>query len=148
VHPKVAQELMRHSDINLTMSRYTHTLTGQTSRAIDSLPDLTTSARKEKSVMTGTDNRPADCVSKTKQIMPEKNFAICLAKLGTENGNQPESTGIQADMGAHKKTVLINEKDGFLSKKLKWAGLDSNQRRLTPTGLQPVPFSHSGTNPI
>jgi len=28
-----------------------------------------------------------------------------------------------------------------------WAGLDSNQRRLAPTGLQPVPFSHSGTDP-
>jgi len=117
---------MRHSDINLTMSRYTHTLTGQTSRAIDSLPDLTTSAQKEKSAMTGTDNRSADCVSKTKQIMPEKNFAICLAKLGTENGNQPESTGKQTDLSAHKKTALIKEKGGFLGKKLKWAGLDSN----------------------
>ena len=29
VHPKTAQDLMRHSDINLTMSRYTHTLRGQ-----------------------------------------------------------------------------------------------------------------------
>jgi len=28
VHPKVAQAIMRHSDINLTMSRYTHTLKG------------------------------------------------------------------------------------------------------------------------
>ena len=28
-----------------------------------------------------------------------------------------------------------------------WRGLDSNQRRHTPTGLQPVPFSHSGTPP-
>jgi integrase len=28
VHPKTAQDLMRHSDINLTMSRYTHTLRG------------------------------------------------------------------------------------------------------------------------
>ena len=28
-----------------------------------------------------------------------------------------------------------------------WAGLDSNQRKLTLTGLQPVPFSHSGTDP-
>ena len=92
-------------------------------------------------------NRPADCVSKVKQIMPEKNFAICLAKLAAENGNQPESTGKQADMSAHKKTALINEKGGFLGKKIKWAGLDSNQRRLTPTGLQPVPFSHSGTDP-
>ncbi len=28
-----------------------------------------------------------------------------------------------------------------------WERLDSNQRRLTPTGLQPVPFGHSGTLP-
>ena len=28
-----------------------------------------------------------------------------------------------------------------------WRGLDSNQRRRKPTGLQPVPFSHSGTPP-
>ncbi len=32
--------------------------------------------------------------------------------------------------------------------KKEWAGLDSNQRRLTPTGLQPVPFSLSGTDPF
>ena len=29
-----------------------------------------------------------------------------------------------------------------------WRGLDSNQRRRTPAGLQPAPFSHSGTPPI
>ena len=40
VHPKTAQDLMRHSDINLTMSRYTHTLRGQTARAVESLPDF------------------------------------------------------------------------------------------------------------
>ena len=28
-----------------------------------------------------------------------------------------------------------------------WAGLDSNQRKLTLMGLQPIPFSHSGTDP-
>src|SRR5574341_113553 len=28
-----------------------------------------------------------------------------------------------------------------------WGGEDSNLRRLTPTGLQPVPFGHSGTSP-
>src|SRR5690606_34280879 len=28
-----------------------------------------------------------------------------------------------------------------------WAGLDLNQRRQMPTGLQPVPFGHSGTDP-
>jgi len=29
----------------------------------------------------------------------------------------------------------------------KWAELDSNQRKLSLTGLQPVPFSHSGIDP-
>src|SRR5579872_2309234 len=28
-----------------------------------------------------------------------------------------------------------------------WRGLDSNQRRCSPTDLQSVPFSHSGTPP-
>jgi len=45
VHPKVAQTLMRHSDINLTLSLYTHTLTGQEVKAVESLPDF--SGRKE-----------------------------------------------------------------------------------------------------
>ena len=40
VHPKVAQVIMRHSDINLTMSRYTHIFRGQESEAVAKLPDL------------------------------------------------------------------------------------------------------------
>ena len=32
-------------------------------------------------------------------------------------------------------------------KELLWAGLDSNQRSGNATGLQPVPFGHSGTDP-
>ena len=31
--------------------------------------------------------------------------------------------------------------------KKQWAGLDSNQRKLTLMGLQPIPFSRSGTDP-
>lgn len=46
VHPKVAQSIMRHSNINLTMSRYTHTLAGQESQAIAGLPDLSLSNGK------------------------------------------------------------------------------------------------------
>jgi len=46
VHPKTAQTLMRHSDINLTMSRYTHTLRGQEATAVESLPDLSSEAKK------------------------------------------------------------------------------------------------------
>ena len=35
IHPKVAQSIMRHSDINLTMTLYTHTLVGQDSQALE-----------------------------------------------------------------------------------------------------------------
>ena len=40
VHPNVAQAIMRHSDINLTMSRYSHVMEGQEAEAVARLPDL------------------------------------------------------------------------------------------------------------
>jgi len=59
-HPKVAQAIMRHSDINLTMSRYTHTLRGQEAKAIESLPDpALPSTQAQQGVKTGTDDDSA-----------------------------------------------------------------------------------------
>ncbi len=55
VHPKIAQELMRHSDINLTMSLYTHTLRGQEADAVNKLPDFSAPS-KESQRKTGTDD--------------------------------------------------------------------------------------------
>ena len=43
VMPKAAQEILRHSDVNLTMNIYTHSLTGQNAQAVESLPDLSPS---------------------------------------------------------------------------------------------------------
>ena len=39
-HPKVAQSIMRHSDINLTLSRYSHVYNGQEVDALAKLPDF------------------------------------------------------------------------------------------------------------
>jgi len=66
VHPKTAQQLMRHSDINLTMSRYTHVLRGQERTAIESLPDLDKLPQSQKQVKTGTDNIAVDGISDAK----------------------------------------------------------------------------------
>jgi len=44
----VAQSIMRHSDINLTMSIYTHTVRGQESEAVAKLPDLSTPSKQQK----------------------------------------------------------------------------------------------------
>jgi integrase len=40
VHPKLAQRLARHSDINLTMMRYSHTLIADEATALEALPKL------------------------------------------------------------------------------------------------------------
>ncbi len=40
VPPKVAQDLARHSDINLTLSRYSHTVIADQAEALKVLPDL------------------------------------------------------------------------------------------------------------
>jgi len=62
-HPKVVQSIMRHCDINLTMSRYTHIFRGQESEAIAGLPDLSLpSKRRQKAVATGTDDRSGEDV--------------------------------------------------------------------------------------
>ena len=53
---KSLYECLPGSDINLTMSIYTHTLTGQESQAIANLPDLTQpSTEKLRAIATGTD---------------------------------------------------------------------------------------------
>ena len=48
IHPKVIQSIMRHSDINLTMSRYTHIFRGQESEAVAKLPELGATSKKRR----------------------------------------------------------------------------------------------------
>ena len=48
VQPKVVMEIMRHKDINLTMSRYAHLLSGQKQTAVNKLPRFGKPKRKEQ----------------------------------------------------------------------------------------------------
>ena len=59
VHPKVAQSIMRHSSIELTMSRYTHVFAGQEADAVAALPDLGAAPVKESGKLEATNNRQA-----------------------------------------------------------------------------------------
>ena len=72
VHPKVAQQILRHSKMDLTMSVYTHTLHGQESAAVAALPDLSIPAEAAQAA-TGTDGKPA-------QQHTPKNLARHLAR--------------------------------------------------------------------
>jgi integrase len=40
VHPRVAMELMRHKNLELTLGTYTHTLHGDLAKALDALPAI------------------------------------------------------------------------------------------------------------
>ena len=48
VHPKLAQELARHSDIRLTMNVYTHARLHDLAGAVDGLPSLLPAGRQEE----------------------------------------------------------------------------------------------------
>ena len=57
VHPKVAQDLARHSTITLTMDRYAHSVVEERRRALTALPDL--SGVGDEALATGTNGRIA-----------------------------------------------------------------------------------------
>ncbi len=74
-HPKLAQRLARHSDINLTMGRYSHTVLADEAQALDSLPSFPSvvsceQIEAERIVATGTDGR--------QNVLPS-----CLPKRGS-----------------------------------------------------------------
>ena len=58
VAPRMAQELLRHSDIRLTMNTYTHLQLVDTAGAVEALPGIPAPAtEKDRQVRTGTDGR-------------------------------------------------------------------------------------------
>ncbi len=72
---QTAQSHMRHSDINLTMTAYGHTLTGQEAAAVEALPDLSLPSGQQQRA-TGTDDRYVntgeDCAEKlTSKLTPQ-----------------------------------------------------------------------------
>lgn len=88
VHPKTAQALARHSDINLTMSRYTHSVLEAQSEAVNRLPDLN-AAMAGRSAATGTDGVAAE----VGRAAPGPSvLASCLAKqVGLHQTDQDQS---------------------------------------------------------
>ncbi len=54
VAPKVLMDLARHSDVNLTMGYYSHTLMADRAEALKSLPDLIGPEPKQQMRATGT----------------------------------------------------------------------------------------------
>ncbi len=108
VHPKTAQTLMRHSDINLTMSRYTHTLIGQESRAVESLPDFSKLARQSQK-KTGTDDKNVLATSCATSLPTS---CVLGRTLVDYSGLNISKTGIAENSDIASKTAILSEKQG------------------------------------
>jgi hypothetical protein len=113
---------MRHSDINLTMSRYTHVLSGQESKAIEALPDLMApSQESHRAKATGTDNKKVDTAHKSAYKK--------LTKKVVSDGVQLSSSGDVKD--------LVGDKDGAgdgVSNPSDEADLDAAWQGVSPVG--------------
>ncbi len=125
VHPKVAQSIMRHSDINLTMSIYTHTLRGQESEAIANLPDLSPPSRVAQ-VSTGTDG---------KTVEPTGGAYKKLAKKSDFDGNRNNPVVTSWQSGINKKSLNLSN-----SKSLKSIPLGAKKEPMSS------PDNSHGTN--
>ena len=119
VHPKVAQTLMRHSDINLTLSRYSHAQADQVAAAVNALPEFELQA----AVKTGTD----DSVGSENYI---KNNTIQPA-LDVKTGHKAAQSTHQINningVLIPPKTGLNNPKTAFLTNNNRPAIIPGNQ---------------------
>ena len=92
VHPKVSQSLMRHNDINLTMSRYTHKFRGQESEAVEKLPDLSLpSQKKQQALATGTDGKN-DLSQNLSELAGQKRISTNLGELSVTNQDMKKNS--------------------------------------------------------
>ena len=123
---------MRHSDIDLTMSRYTHVFRGQESDAVAALPDLDAAPVKQSAKATGTDNatvqatqaaqdatgrrRTGDHAQARRMDRPrpdndrrktgEKNSVFYLAREGSFSRASSRNAARKAQGGDNAKTLV------------------------------------------
>lgn len=109
VHPKVAQSIMRHSDINLTMSRYSHTYLEQESKAISRLPDFSLNGI-QRAKATGTDGEQTDGAYKPAYKELAKNaYSGChpSSLIGTQQCTNHLGNGTPTDSHKSLKNKAI-----------------------------------------
>ena len=103
VAPKTAQDLARHSDVNLTLSLYSHTLVEDRAEALKALPDLTV-AEAEAGTATGTDGKPF------------ANYLQGKPPQGAISCHEVQRRATQGGRGASGKEALGNKAKGTFPK--------------------------------
>ncbi len=76
IHPKTAMDLARHSDINLTLARYSHTLVADRANALDALETSRSEDEREEKRATGTYDFSSETGGADKQHDKPDNHAL------------------------------------------------------------------------
>ena len=141
VHPKVIQSIMRHSDINLTMSRYTHIFRGQESEAVAGMPDLSLPSKgAQKAVATGTDNKPIGAVQHSAKELTLK-LTPFLTPTAYSGCNQSATVGNEQDTFRENDGNGNCLNSGELDHKKKSLSANvTDKKELRPRGLEPLTF--------
>ena len=122
VNPKTAQAIMRHSDINLTMSRYSHVFRGAESEAVESLPDFSSQGR-QRQVATGTDGKPAE--------LSKSAYKPAYKKLAKKPYSGCDHTSLFGT--SDSPTIDANSKHGPSHNSLQPVGLGTKKEPMSST---------------
>lgn len=98
VQPKVVQDILRHSDIRLTMRHYTHTLVEDRAKAVGQLPNFSAGSLDTADI--------ADISAKTGTYDSER-----LTHILTQTGDvlRPEGPPADRNKGAKRESEYVRE---------------------------------------
>jgi len=114
VHPKTAQELARHSTIDLTMNYYTHLAVADLTGALDCLPELPESGpQAEPARATGTDDKATPAAQKAR-YSSERPRSLVAPKMRCSSERPPILVAPRVAPTRGKRRVLeaISDHDG------------------------------------
>jgi integrase len=137
VHPRIAQQLARHSTIQLTMDKYTHTVWSSLTDALEQLPDLSAAGARTREALPATGTMGA-----------KESVALCVARTGTFESNSVRPDAVKTvSTSAIANSVSPEENRG-----------NAEESEADGTGFEPAEdcssvvfkttaFDHSATHP-
>jgi len=131
VHPKLAQQLARHSTITLTMDRYSHTVIGELSDALTALPNLAPNQESESDRLraTGTCDEARDFLpdflpkNLPNPISSQKTRVASRRTLGKNRDNEAEFVSADSH-GTYRTSVHPDASQSAIIMSLRPAGLE------------------------
>jgi len=114
--PKVAQELMRHSTVQLTLGLYTHLQADRVTEAVNALPDF----GKQEVAKTGTDDGIVDAISKNYV----KSSATYSDSKQSKHSNTLQNIAKQGDNVAQTKNAACDSKNDVFKSKTERRGFE------------------------